>query len=346
MRKDKNLTIKFNFKYLFALSCIIYYNIGMKNKKLTLFDVGLAFILAFVISQATSVVGVLLVKFIMSAMGKASAQVLDFFDTAFGYLLQAIFLDIGFVIVFLIFRKRINKEELVQKPNDKTGKFMLISIALGIATLFLLSGLLNYFELFVEKLGFSGGTLPYELNSPAKYIISLISLAVIPAVCEELLFRGIILNGLKSKSINFAVIMSSVMFSLFHFSPSQLIYPVCFGIILAIVYLHTNNIAFPMLLHFINNALTITIQYANYGATSTPFTHSISMLMYAIMTLAIWIVLIVYYAKSYIPKKDESLSLAEAENTDVFTNDKKRDYVWFWSLFAFIVVLYICLLFV
>lgn len=314
----------------------------MKNRKLTIFDAGIAFILAFVISQATSVAGVLIIKWVMSLMGKTSAQVLNFCNTPIGYLIQAVFLDIGFVIVFLIYRKRLGKEEVFNRPVKENTGFMLISIVLGIATLFLLSGTLNYFQLLVEKMGFESGQLPYNTDSPAKYVISLISLAVLPAICEELLFRGVIINGLKRKGNTFAIVMSSVMFSIFHFSPTQMIYPVCFGIILAIVYLKTKNILFPILLHFVNNALTLTIQFVNYGEQATAFVHSIPNLIYALVTLAIWIVLICCYIKSY--AKAEQATSVEQDQVEEFS--KRNDTVWFWCLFAVIVVIYFCLIFV
>lgn len=297
--------------------------------------------MAFVISQATAVVGVLLIKMVMAAMGKTATQVEAFCNTAWGYLIQSVFLDLGFVIVFLIYRKRLKREEILSKHDKQNSAFIWISIAFGVATLFLLSGTLNYFQLLVDKLGFETGTLPYQLDSPAKYLISLISLAVIPAVCEELLFRGLILNGLKQRGTAFAIAMSSVMFSLFHFSPAQLIYPVCFGIILAIVYLKTKNILFSMLLHFANNALSLTIQFVTYGEQTAGFAHSIPNLIYAIFTLTIWLVLICYYIKAY--AKPEPTETAVAEEVSMPTREEN---IWFWCLFGVIVALYICLIFV
>lgn len=314
----------------------------MKNKKLTIFDAGVAFILAFVISQVSAVFGTLGIKFVMSMVGKTSAQFEAFCDTAWGYLIQAIFLDLGFVVVFLIYRNRLKKQEILSKPDEQNLAFILISIALGIATLFLLSGTINYFQLLVDKMGIETGTLPYELNSWPKYLISLISLAVVPAICEELLFRGVVVNGLKERGTAFAIIMSSVMFSLFHFSLAQLIYPVCFGIILAIVYLRTNNILFPMLLHFANNALSLTIQFVNFGEQATAFAHSIPNLIYAVVTLVIWVVLMFYYIKQY-AKIAQPIEQGEPEEQG---QSKRNDRVWFWSIFAIIIVIYICLVFV
>lgn len=313
----------------------------MKNKKLTIFDAGVAFILAFVISQVSAVVGTLGIKLVMSMLGKTPAQFEAFCDTAWGYLIQAIFLDLGFVIVFLIYRNRLKKDVILNKHDKQNSTFIWLSIALGVATLFLLSGTINHFQWLIEKMGVEAGTLNYEINSFPKYLISLISLAVVPAICEELLFRGVIINVLRERGTAFAIIMSSVMFSLFHFSLSQLIYPVCFGIILAIVYLRTNNIFFPMLLHFANNALSLTIQFVNHSET-TGFEPSVFTAIYAIFTLAVWVLLMCYYIKAYA----KITQPVEEDKSEEQNQLKRDDRVWFWSIFAIIVVIYICLVFV
>lgn len=269
----------------------------MNKKKLSIFDAGVAFVMSFILAQITSVIGVLVTKYILLACGKTNNQVKVFFDTAPGYLLQALFMNIAFILMFVWYHKRIDKNEIINKPTKPTLKYVGACVCLGVASLFLLSGVLNYFQLFVEKLGFKASSLPYELNSPASYVISLISLAVIPAVCEELIFRGILVNALKSKGKVFAIVLSSIMFSIFHFSPSQLIYPICFGLILGVVYLRTNNILFPMLLHFINNALSLSIQY--FSNSSGTFVHSSSMLIYAIITFAVWVCMMFYLFKDF-----------------------------------------------
>lgn len=294
----------------------------MKKRNLNIFDAGIAFVMAFVLAQFTSIIGISLTQTIMEACGKSATSINAFWDTAAGYLLQAIYMNIAFVLIFIWYYKGRNKQQLFHKPNQSTLKYFGLCVLLGIASLFLLSGTLNYFQLLVDKLGFTSSSLSYELNSPKNYLISLISLALIPAVCEELIFRGIITTALKQKGEIFAIVLSSIMFAIFHFSPSQLLYPICFGLILSTVYLSTNNIIFPILLHFINNALSLSIQYFS-SDTSVAFTHSMSNLIYSIVTLIIWIYLMYLLFKNFKKNKlSNDNQLNPDEQNNVITNEQ------------------------
>ena len=62
------------------------------------------------------------------------------------------------------------------------------------------------FDTLLIKLGITLNTLSYELTTK-NYFISLISLVIAPAICEELLFRGIIFSGLKSYGKSFYFIL-------------------------------------------------------------------------------------------------------------------------------------------
>lgn len=327
----------------------------MEKRNLNLFDAGIAFVMAFVLAQITSILGVSVTQSIMKACGQTASQISVFWDGAVGYLLQAVYMNIAFVLVFVWYYKKRNSNNVLQltKPTSNTSKYVIWCVMLGIATLFLLSGILNYFQLFLDKLGFTSNTLSYELNSPTKYFISLISMAVIPAICEEIIFRGIITKALTKKGEIFAIVVSSIMFALFHFSLSQLIYPLCFGLILGVVYLRTKNIIFPILLHFINNALSISIQYFSSGETSA-FTHSTSMLIYAIVTFAIWIYAMYRLFNDF--KANQSNEINESDqkanqsiktttNNNQLINNKQDEHILYGSI-AIMVVLYLILIFI
>lgn len=281
----------------------------MKNKHLTILDAGIAFVVAFILAQFIGAIGVSLTESILDAMGKTATQIEAFWNTALGYLFNAIFMNIAFVLVFVYYYRRMKKSDVFTRPNQNTLKYFGICIIIGISTLYLLSGVLNYFQLLVDKLDLGSGSLMYELNSPKTYLISLVSLALIPAICEELIFRGVLVNCLKQKGEIFAIVLSSIMFSIFHFSLYQLIYPICFGLILAIVYLRTKNIIFPILLHFINNALSLSIQYFSNSDSSTVFTHSATMLMLAIITFAIWILIMRWLFKDFRAYKQKNTDI-------------------------------------
>lgn len=321
----------------------------MKRKNLTILNAGIAFVMAFVLSQFTSIIGVSLTEFILEAFGKTSTQIEIFWKTSVGYLLQAIYMNIAFVGIFVWYYKSIGNQNLLKKPNKSTYKYFAICVGIGIVSMFLLSGTLNYFNSILNKIGISVDSPDIPLNTVGDYFICLISLALIPAICEELLFRGVIINTLKHKGHTFAIVASAIMFAMFHFSPLQLIYPICFGLIFGIVYLRTRNIVFPIIIHFINNALSLTIQYFNNSTGE--FAHSFFMLGYSIITLALWIVIIFRMFKDFVKyKKDStfsqsSIEIDEIDQSTTNIQNNKIDNLVFYGAITIMALIYILLLF-
>ncbi len=80
--------------------------------------------------------------------------------------------------------------------------------------------------------------------------------AVLPAVFEEVLFRGIILKGLKG-SVWASALICGAMFSLFHQNPAQTLYQFFCGVVFALIAIRAGSILPTAVAHFLNNALII-----------------------------------------------------------------------------------------
>lgn len=79
-------------------------------------------------------------------------------------------------------------------------------------------------------------------------------LAVLPAVCEEAIHRGLILHFLKPCQRKWAILLvAGVQFGLFHLDKLRFLNTAIAGAVIAYILLKTDNILLCMLLHFINN---------------------------------------------------------------------------------------------
>ena len=87
--------------------------------------------------------------------------------------------------------------------------------------------------------------------------------AIVAPVVEELIFRGLILQGFRRRYNGFvAVFMSALLFALFHLNPWQFPTTFILGLLLGWIMLRTDNILLAILGHSINNALVLlTITY-------------------------------------------------------------------------------------
>ena len=104
----------------------------------------------------------------------------------------------------------------------------------------------------------------FDFTAPYKLVLSLISTAIVPAFAEEFLFRGLIVSNIKPYSKSAAVIISAVAFGLMHQNPMQLLYATAAGIVFGIVYIETESIWCCIVLHFINNFISVMQTYFSY----------------------------------------------------------------------------------
>lgn len=97
-------------------------------------------------------------------------------------------------------------------------------------------------------------------TSTSDLIINTLSICLIPALAEELLFRGcmqqIFLNWLK-KYPYIAILIVAIIFSAFHGQLSGFIPRVYLGFILGLVYYYTGNLWITIVMHFINNFISV-----------------------------------------------------------------------------------------
>ena len=105
--------------------------------------------------------------------------------------------------------------------------------------------------------------LMVQLNSFKQYLSSLLLIAVLPAITEEIAFRGGLQNLLTRwlRSPWAAILISSLLFSAIHLSWYGFFVRFFLGAILGTIFYYTKNIWMNILMHFVNNAIVVTSLY-------------------------------------------------------------------------------------
>lgn len=98
-----------------------------------------------------------------------------------------------------------------------------------------------------------------QYNTTGGMLLVLFTVALLPAVAEELVFRGILQNDLlrSTGNIHVSVLISATVFSFIHFQFFGFFPRMLLGIVLGYLYITSGNILVPMLMHFTNNAMVV-----------------------------------------------------------------------------------------
>lgn len=137
---------------------------------------------------------------------------------------------------------------------------------------------------------------------------SIIAVVIVAPVMEELFFRGFILNGLLSQySIKKSVLVSAILFMLFHVNPYQFAGAFIWGILSAHIFLATRSLLPCILCHALYNALPFLIKYLlrveipGFTQSPDPFLHSFQPVWLDGLGIALFSIglyfLITYYKK-------------------------------------------------
>lgn len=92
-------------------------------------------------------------------------------------------------------------------------------------------------------------------------IFSLLVVAVMPAICEEIMFRGVLLSEFKHSSKFKALFFTALYFAFMHLNFQQSLYAFTFGLMLGFFVLTTDSILSSMISHFVVNGTSIVLMY-------------------------------------------------------------------------------------
>ena len=100
-----------------------------------------------------------------------------------------------------------------------------------------------------------------QILSKASIWQMLISAALVPAVCEELIFRGVLLTGYKQNSRFAGAFITALFFAIMHLNPHQFFYAFILGFVFTYFVYYTKSIFASMLAHFIINGTSVFTIY-------------------------------------------------------------------------------------
>ena len=118
-------------------------------------------------------------------------------------------------------------------------------------------------------------------------LLSLLCVALVPAICEELFFRAGVQNLLQRwfKNVHVAVWVTAALFSLAHGEVFAFLPRFLLGALLGYLYVYGRSLLVNVLAHFANNAIVVVI-YALMSGDSTSFDPSAPLALSPLLTIA------------------------------------------------------------
>ena len=135
----------------------------------------------------------------------------------------------------------------------------LAAVVLGLSAWAVAIGLLLRLVPVPESLAKSLGDILLLGGKP--FIAVFVVFALTPAICEELLFRGLLLSGLRKLGPTAAVVVTSLLFGLAHASVYRLLPTAFLGAVIGLTRLRTRSIFPGMIIHALNNGLALALLY-------------------------------------------------------------------------------------
>lgn len=208
---------------------------------------------------------------------------------------------IPFSIMFLTNRKRYSTPLV---PSKKIGTFKMCAwIGFGMGCCVASDFIVAFLNILSQEVGYE--LTQSELLKPDSLLscIALVASTVLaPAVIEEFAFRCCSLGLLKKYGKGFAVVIVSIYFGLIHGNIIQFIFATLVGLILGYITVKTDNVVIAMIVHGLNNSLSVISDVFEYfGSEKLGETISSGLL---ILFIPIGIISGIYlYNKGYIGNK-------------------------------------------
>ena len=188
----------------------------------------------------------------------------------------------------------------LKMSSPKEGaKWCGVAVLLAFGLLFSLSWINNGFNELLKLLGYENDVNFFPDLSGGGVALALIVMAVVPALFEETLFRGAVLQNARQEAgdIN-SVFLCGLCFSLFHASELQTFYQFICGCAFAFLAIRARSVIPCMIAHFLNNGIIVVIEACGLNTEQTLFDWAplwaavlVTVLSAASLVVSVWIMI-------------------------------------------------------
>lgn len=196
-----------------------------------------------------------------SAQERFLAKIVMILNQFFTFLLPS--------LIFLLWihqRKTFQFLQLNRPPNIQLlllgGLLMMISfpLAQGLLQLNQMIALTDNLTNLEEQANNTAQVL-LIMNTPSEFLMSLLTIAVMPAICEEIFFRGILQNYLSKQHPHIGILLAAFIFAAIHMQWASFLPRFFLGILLGYLFYYSKNLWLPIFAHFVLNAMQIVPVY-------------------------------------------------------------------------------------
>ncbi len=178
------------------------------------------------------------------------------------------------LIAYIYKRKVLNFLNLLKAPDPihlLLGAILILSSNFFLNYLMDLNAMIPLSEALTNK--FEGlqeattETQAFFLNfsGVTEFLIVFLTMAVAPALAEEMYFRGLLVGVLSDLKIGafHVIFISSILFAMMHFQFYYLLPLLFMGALLGYVYYRTRNLWVSVFMHLLNNGLIVALTLSN-----------------------------------------------------------------------------------
>lgn len=301
----------------------------IKRKSFNESDSGKIFFFSLIFSLVISLLFSLVATQIASTLAKAQVGIeyQQAYEIQFNNILHNTWFNLiyaivsfgGLLLLWFGYNKLENMEIKATNINfNLKWHNYLIAVVVGLVMLFGVQYFIGCVDDLLVMIGYPvNNTSAFVLNNFGTFAIAVISSALFPAIVEEIIFRGVVLGGLRSRFKDWqAILLSALMFALMHLSIQQFVYQFMLGAVMAWIAIKSRSIVASMVVHFTNNFTVLLFAYLETTAgvsLALPnkwWFYLIMVALLAITVLVLWIINKFYFSKQE-DKQEENLEVEE-----------------------------------
>jgi membrane protease YdiL (CAAX protease family) len=153
-----------------------------------------------------------------------------------------------------------------------------------------------------------------QFDNNGQFLLALFVIAVLPAIGEEFVFRGLLQNHLQviTKNMHLAVWLAAILFSFFHMQFYGFVPRIILGALFGYLYAWSGNLAYPIIAHFVNNGFTLFMMYLyNKGAVEFDIESTESVPISTVLLSAGITAVLLFVFKGYFRKEERTIGTDE-----------------------------------